>query len=121
MLERETLDLQAIIEILGERPYPPKSNYKAYLEYKKEKEAEEKEIKEHERKEKEEEEEEEGQSARGVKKEGESGKSQEEGPEGVKGGGGIEERGFGHQGEIERKKEAELNKKIKEDRADLNN
>jgi len=28
------LDLQTIVEILGERPYPPKSNFKAYLEYK---------------------------------------------------------------------------------------
>jgi len=34
LLEKETLDLQAIIEILGERPFPPKSNFKAYLEYK---------------------------------------------------------------------------------------
>ena len=115
LLEKETLDLQAIIEILGERPFEPKSNYKAYLEYKKEEEEEQKEIKEHEKKEKEEEE----QSAGGVKKEGESGENQEEGPEGVKGGGGIEERGFGHQEEIERKKEAEANKKVKDDRADL--
>ena len=56
MLAKETLDLTAIIEILGERPFEPKSNYKAYLEYKKEKEAEEEEIKEHEQKEVEEEE-----------------------------------------------------------------
>jgi len=35
LLEKETLDLQSIIEILGERPFAPKSNYKAYLEYKK--------------------------------------------------------------------------------------
>ena len=40
MLERETLDLQAIINILGERPFAPKSNFKAYLEYKREKEEE---------------------------------------------------------------------------------
>src|SRR5262249_9645307 len=37
LLARETLDLKAIIEILGERPYAPKSNFKAYLEYKDEK------------------------------------------------------------------------------------
>ncbi|CAD8210577.1 unnamed protein product [Paramecium octaurelia] len=36
LLEKETLDLQKIIEVLGERPFPPKSNYKAYLEIKKE-------------------------------------------------------------------------------------
>jgi len=34
LLEKETLDLQAIINILGERPFAPKSNFKAYLEYK---------------------------------------------------------------------------------------
>jgi len=44
LLEKETLDLHAIIDILGERPFPPKSNFKAYLEYKKEKEKEEEEI-----------------------------------------------------------------------------
>ncbi|CAD8120267.1 unnamed protein product [Paramecium sonneborni] len=36
LLEKETLDLQKIIEVLGERPFPPRSNYKAYLEIKKE-------------------------------------------------------------------------------------
>jgi len=116
LLERETLDLQAIINILGERPFEPKSNYKAFLEYKREKEEEEKEIKEHQQQEKEQEE-----HTGGVKKEGESGENQEQGAEGVKGGGGIEERGFGQGEEIARKKEAELNKKIKNDRADLDN
>eukprot|EP01016_Furgasonia_blochmanni_P035642 TRINITY_DN396_c0_g2_i5.p1 TRINITY_DN396_c0_g2~~TRINITY_DN396_c0_g2_i5.p1 ORF type:complete len:564 (-),score=141.08 TRINITY_DN396_c0_g2_i5:53-1744(-) len=43
LLEKETLDLRSIVDILGERPFPPKSNYKAYLEVKRE---EEKEIKE---------------------------------------------------------------------------
>lgn len=32
LLKKETLDLQAIVNILGERPFPPKSNFKAYLE-----------------------------------------------------------------------------------------
>jgi AFG3 family protein len=32
LLEKETLDLQQIVSILGERPFAPKSNYKAYLE-----------------------------------------------------------------------------------------
>lgn len=32
LLEKETLDLRQISGILGERPFPPKSNYKAYLE-----------------------------------------------------------------------------------------
>ncbi|CAD8111866.1 unnamed protein product [Paramecium primaurelia] len=36
LLEKETLDLQKIIEVLGERPFPPRSNYKVYLEIKKE-------------------------------------------------------------------------------------
>ncbi|CAD8194275.1 unnamed protein product [Paramecium octaurelia] len=36
LLDKETLDLQKIIEVLGERPFPPRSNYKAYLEIKKE-------------------------------------------------------------------------------------
>ncbi|KAM3137743.1 hypothetical protein pb186bvf_010163 [Paramecium bursaria] len=34
LLEKETLDLQKIVEVLGERPFKPKSNYKAYLETK---------------------------------------------------------------------------------------
>jgi AFG3 family protein len=34
LLEKETLDLQAIIGVLGQRPFAPKSNFKAYLEYK---------------------------------------------------------------------------------------
>lgn len=29
------MDLYKIVEILGERPFPPKSNYKMYLELKK--------------------------------------------------------------------------------------
>jgi len=32
LLEKETLDLQAITDILGERPFPPKASFKAYLE-----------------------------------------------------------------------------------------
>jgi len=36
LLEKETLDLNAIIGILGERPFAPKSNFKAYLENKRE-------------------------------------------------------------------------------------
>ena len=35
LLEKETLDLNAIVGILGERPFAPKSNFKAYLENKK--------------------------------------------------------------------------------------
>ena len=34
LIERETLDLKDIVEILGERPFPAKSNYKAYLDTK---------------------------------------------------------------------------------------
>lgn len=34
LLEKETLDLKDIIEILGERPFPPKENYKAYIDAK---------------------------------------------------------------------------------------
>lgn len=48
LLEKETLDLQTIIELLGERPFPPKSNFKAYLEYKKKEEQFAGEIKEEE-------------------------------------------------------------------------
>lgn len=33
-MEKETLDLQQIIEILGQRPFPAKENYKAYLDTK---------------------------------------------------------------------------------------
>lgn len=40
LLEKETLDLTNIIEILGERPFEPKSNYKAYLNSKREIKAE---------------------------------------------------------------------------------
>jgi AFG3 family protein len=40
LLEKETLDLQAIVNILGERPFAPKSNFKAYLDIKKQDEAE---------------------------------------------------------------------------------
>jgi len=32
LLEKETLDLQAVIQVLGDRPWAPKSNFKAYLE-----------------------------------------------------------------------------------------
>jgi AFG3 family protein len=32
LLEKETMDLQAVIAVLGERPYAPRSNFKAYLE-----------------------------------------------------------------------------------------
>jgi len=35
LLEKETLDLRAIIDVLGDRPFPAKSNFKAYLEIKK--------------------------------------------------------------------------------------
>jgi len=42
-LEKETLDLNAIVGILGERPFAPKSNFKAYLENKKLDEQEKKE------------------------------------------------------------------------------
>jgi len=46
LLEKETLDLRAIIDILGERPFEPKSNFKAYMEVKKAQEDEIKEINE---------------------------------------------------------------------------
>jgi len=52
LLEKETLDLSSIIEILGQRPYPPKSNFKAYLEYKTQQEQEIEAIKEQEESEK---------------------------------------------------------------------
>lgn len=44
LLEKETIDLKQIVSILGERPFTPKSSYKAYLEEisKDEKEDEEK-------------------------------------------------------------------------------
>ena len=32
LLDKETIDLEDIINILGERPFKPKSNFKAYLE-----------------------------------------------------------------------------------------
>eukprot|EP00825_Cyclidium_porcatum_P036056 TRINITY_DN3790_c0_g2_i3.p1 TRINITY_DN3790_c0_g2~~TRINITY_DN3790_c0_g2_i3.p1 ORF type:complete len:230 (-),score=45.31 TRINITY_DN3790_c0_g2_i3:230-919(-) len=32
LMEKETLDLKQIKQILGERPFPPKSTFKAYLE-----------------------------------------------------------------------------------------
>ena len=35
LVEKETLDLDHILEILGERPFPIKENFKAYLESKK--------------------------------------------------------------------------------------
>lgn len=35
LLEKESLDLQTIIDILGERPFKAKSNFKAYLDLKK--------------------------------------------------------------------------------------
>eukprot|EP01017_Pseudomicrothorax_dubius_P045239 TRINITY_DN7797_c0_g1_i10.p1 TRINITY_DN7797_c0_g1~~TRINITY_DN7797_c0_g1_i10.p1 ORF type:complete len:273 (-),score=85.41 TRINITY_DN7797_c0_g1_i10:170-931(-) len=34
LLEKETLDLSAIVKILGQRPFKPKANFKAYLESK---------------------------------------------------------------------------------------
>lgn len=34
LLERETIDLSTIVKILGERPFPPRSNYREYLETK---------------------------------------------------------------------------------------
>lgn len=34
LLEKETLDLKELVAVLGDRPFPPKSNYKAYLELK---------------------------------------------------------------------------------------
>jgi len=46
LLEKETLDLQTIVELLGERPYAAKSNFKAYLEYKKKEEKFKEEAKE---------------------------------------------------------------------------
>jgi len=36
LLEKETLDLNNIIDVLGERPFAPKSNFKAYLNSKRE-------------------------------------------------------------------------------------
>ena len=47
MLEKETLDLKAIVGLIGERPFKTKENFKAYLEAKDslEKEQEEDEIK----------------------------------------------------------------------------
>ena len=41
LLEKETLDLTKIVGILGQRPFAPRSNYKAYLELKKIEETEE--------------------------------------------------------------------------------
>jgi AFG3 family protein len=35
LLEKETLDLTKLVDILGQRPFAPKSNYKAFLELKK--------------------------------------------------------------------------------------
>lgn len=32
LLEKETIDLKQIVEVLGERPFEAKSTYKAYLE-----------------------------------------------------------------------------------------
>ena len=32
LLEKETIDLKQIVGVLGERPFPAKSSYKAYLE-----------------------------------------------------------------------------------------
>lgn len=34
LIEKETLDLDSIIEILGERPFEIKTNFKAFLESK---------------------------------------------------------------------------------------
>lgn len=35
LLERETLDLQQIVAVLGERPFEPRANFKAYLDTRK--------------------------------------------------------------------------------------
>lgn len=35
LLKKESLDLHDIVGVLGERPFAPKSNYKAYLELRK--------------------------------------------------------------------------------------
>jgi len=32
LLDKETLDLNQIRAVLGDRPFPPKENYKLYLE-----------------------------------------------------------------------------------------
>jgi AFG3 family protein len=40
LLEKETLDLRTIIDVLGNRPFEPKSNFKAYLDSKKNQEEE---------------------------------------------------------------------------------
>lgn len=42
LLERDTIDLNGIVELFGERPFPPKSNFRAYLETKKQEKKEEK-------------------------------------------------------------------------------
>ena len=34
LVVKESLDLKDIVEILGERPYPPRDNFKSYLESK---------------------------------------------------------------------------------------
>ena len=34
LLEKETLDLKDIVSVLGERPFEPRDNFKAYLEAK---------------------------------------------------------------------------------------
>eukprot|EP01017_Pseudomicrothorax_dubius_P003204 TRINITY_DN103_c0_g1_i2.p1 TRINITY_DN103_c0_g1~~TRINITY_DN103_c0_g1_i2.p1 ORF type:complete len:824 (-),score=282.95 TRINITY_DN103_c0_g1_i2:39-2471(-) len=44
LLEKETLDLTAIVDILGERPFPPRSNFKAYLDVKRREETRPEEI-----------------------------------------------------------------------------
>lgn len=55
LLEKETLDLNDIVGILGERPFEPKENYKSYISAKEiDKGLEEKEEKEKEEREKEE-------------------------------------------------------------------
>lgn len=77
LLEKETLDLKAIIAILGERPFAPKSNFKAYLESKKESEKEEEEKREKERKKREEEGEDGGEGGAGGSNEGLDPKKQE--------------------------------------------
>jgi AFG3 family protein len=63
LLEKETLDLQAIVQVLGERPFPPKSNFKAYLESKK---LQDQEVEEQKKKEKEENEKEQSKPDEGV-------------------------------------------------------
>lgn len=42
LLEKDTIDLNGIVELFGDRPFPPKSNFRAYLETKKQQKEEDK-------------------------------------------------------------------------------